>query len=542
MNFIKDKIHILSPVFVLFITLVLTYSRYAVPGISFDGQVYLQIARNIHYGIGLGWQALWFPPLYSILTALTGWLPGIANLLVAAGIVSALMGVVLPLLVYGLANRTFGIRVAVAAGILTAFFPHLRIIQFNSEAEITYTAALMLSLWLTLLAYQKKTVTMAFLAGMAWALAYMGRSEGFLIMCLVFGCCATATMKRAASAFLKPTAVMLVAFLIVSAPYLVFLKQHYGKFTISPKATYVLIWMKSRIYHDNNKGETGNDDLWGLASDGKLKWQQPSGAGDLVSYLMSHPEKSLKVYLGNLFHHIPGQIANNSGMLHYPSVYPPYLALLAVFAAFRRWDNDTGLKKAVLYAPFFILFILPIFTDGWWKYVVPYVPLLIITATAGLFQLATMTGEHTPARFLPWVITIALAGYYLYTVTLKLQPPAANQDSQSNRTVYANENIKAAKLIRARLGPGRNYMLSWNKMIFELDGLWTAEPVADYVSRLRYAVRNKVDFYLIEFSSQDVTKTDLMIPPPGMSLEMIYQSPETDYNVVVYRLNKPFAS
>lgn len=536
----KDRLRLLLPAVLFLVTIVLTYSRYVLPGISADGQVYLQIARNIHYGIGLGWQALWVPPLYSILVALVGWLPGVSSLLVAAGIVSVLMGLFLPLAVYGLANSIFGIRIAFAAGVLTAFFPHLRTIQFFSEAEITYAFFLVLSLWMALIAYQKKTVVLAVFSGLAWAMTYMCRSEGFLVMFMAILCCAVAIFKRDVKTYLKITAVMLIAFLMVSAPYLLFLKQHYGKITISPKATYVLIWMKSRIYHDNDKGETGNDELWGLTSGGKLKWQQPTGLGDLVKYLMSHPEKSLKVYLGNISRHMPGLIPNNSGMLHLPSVYPVYFALLALFAAFRRWDEDSGLKKAVIYSPFMILLVLPVFTDGWWKYLVPYTSFLIIAATAGMFKFAKMFGESTPARLFPWIVTIALAGYYSFCLDVK-PPQSANEDFQARRVVYAEENSKAAKMIRARLGPGKNYMISWNKMIYDLDGLWTAEPVADYNSKLNYAIKNRVDFYLIEFSREDISPVDILIPPPGMSVETIYQSAETDYNVVVYRLNKPLA-
>jgi hypothetical protein len=210
--------------------------------------------------------------------------------------------------------------------------------------------------------------------------------------------------------------------------------------------------------------------------------------------------------------------------------------MLALFAAFRRWGDENGLKKAILFTPFLILFILPVFTEGWWKYLIPYLPLLIIIASAGLFQLSEMIDNYKFSSVLPWGIIILLAGYYQYCITFKPSPPP-NQDIRM-RFAYSNNASKAAKWIRGRLGPGKNYMIPWNKMIYDLDGIWTAEPVADYFSKLRYAQNNKVDYYLVEFSRNDVSSAEINMPPPGMSLEAVYESPETDYAVAVYRLNK----
>jgi hypothetical protein len=124
-------------------------------------------------------------------------------------------------------------------------------------------------------------------------------------------------------------------FILSAAPYLLFLQKHYGSVVISPKSSYVMIWMKSQVYHDNDKGEMGNDELWGLTPDGeKLRWQEPKGVKYLVDFLMSHPKKSLSVYLHNLGMELPGRIPNNSGMERYPQTYPVYFVLGAVASVF----------------------------------------------------------------------------------------------------------------------------------------------------------------------------------------------------------------
>ena len=290
----------LAPVLPFVLALYLILSSFSRPGITADGQTYLQIARNLHLGIGLGWQALWVPPLHSCLVALVGWLPGVADLLFASALVGALMGLFLVVAVWLLAEELFGRTVAMGAALVAALFPHFHWIFKAPEAECTYTAFLVFSLWLFCFAWRKQSLQLFIFSGIAFSLSYMSRSEGFLIMLFVIAAALFEQWRSRTSAnYLRCIALFLLAFLITSLPYMLFLKKHYGSWVISPKSTYVQIWMKSKIYQDNELGEVDNEELWGLTDSGKLKWQVPSGAGDLLAYLMSHPAKSAQVYLYN---------------------------------------------------------------------------------------------------------------------------------------------------------------------------------------------------------------------------------------------------
>ena len=528
----------------LSISLSIIVNFYTLPGITADGHIYLQIARNIRYGIGLGWQALWCPPMHSILIALVSWLPGVPDIHAAAGIVAPLMGVLLPVAVYFLAAGIFSRPVAVAAAIVTAAFPQFLFLSFSTDADITYTVFLISALALLHATAKRRSYILAVLAGIFFSLAYQTRSEGFLVMLFTFAVlCASEGLRFYRSFLLKCCVVTLLAFLLASSPYLLFLKKHYGTVMISPKSTYVLIWMKSRIYHDNDRGETGNEELWGLSPDGKYSWQHPSGIGDIASYLMTHPEKSLRVYLSNLSQEIPGRIPNNSGCLHYPQVYPVYIVALALFMAFRRWDSKSEYGKAILFSPFLLLFVLPVFTEGWWKYLVPYSPLIFIAGSAGLFQLTKWTmlrfrkqdGAHI-ATVASLTIATLVAGYYLSLRVVK-QAPAVTGSSPA-RAVFAEETKKAAEMARQRFGPGRNYMVSWNKMIYYLDGLWTAAPVTDFSSMMNFAVRNNVDYLVREIEASKISAADVAATPPGLRLAAVYQSPRIDYAVIFYQIER----
>lgn len=341
----RTKLFIISAV-VLVTVLVVFIRNYHVPGVSADGAVYLQIARNLLLGEGLGWQALWFPPLFSMVIAAVSYVAGIRELVVAAGIVSAVSGFFLALAVYFLAARLFDRTTALCAAVTTACFPHLLSISFSSEAEVLYTLLLVLSLGLFILCIEKKSFGWAALTGVSFSGTYLSRSEGFLILLFICLLLISSGSSMERGRLTKLCCTVLVVFFVVSSPYLLFLHKHYGAWVISPKTSYVMTWMKSRTYHDNDKGEIFNDELWGVTADGKLGWQKPQGAGDLVVYLMSHPGKSAKIYLQNLAAMVPGRIPNGSGMEHYPQVFPIYFAVPALLALFFPWGPLSRQKKA----------------------------------------------------------------------------------------------------------------------------------------------------------------------------------------------------
>lgn len=550
MSYIRRILHEpgrMLPLVPLALSFYVIFSTFSRPGVSADGQTYLQIARNLHLGIGLGWQALWVPPLHSTLVALVGWLPGVPDLLMASAIVGAVMGIILTCAVWFLAFELFGSSVAFGASVVAALFPHLIWISKGLEAEGTYAALLVCSLCLFCVANRKQSPVIFILSGIAFSLTYMARSEGLLIMLFVISASLLAEWSRKNQRkMVLFSAVMLLAFLLTSIPYMHFLYKHYGALVISPKSTYVLIWMKGRIYHDNDLGEIGNEELWGLTDSGKLKWQVPSGLGDVASYLMSHPAKSASVYLHNLLQEVPGKIPNNSGMEKYPQVFPVILALAAVFAVFRRWDERSGRNKVVLLAPFLILLVLPVFTEGWWKYLAPYSPLLIILGCAGIFFVT----ESLLKKFSSSVrcntslaVMLILAVYFrlmAYPINIfqsqgkvTTAAPQASTEAMARRA-YAAEAEKAGHWIAKTLGPGHNYMVPWSKLIYPLNGLWTALPIAEYPRLHAYALQQGAEFYLLEMDGS-VSVEDAADTPPGLKYVTMYRSPQTGYTVAVYR-------
>jgi hypothetical protein len=272
----------------------------------------------------------------------------------------------------------------------------------------------------------------------------------------------------------------------------------------------------------------------------------PTGIGDLLSYLRSHPSKSAQVYLHNLLKEVPGRIPNNSGMERYPQVFPVILALAAVFASLRKWREESYPGKAVLLSPFLILLVLPVFTNGWWKYLVPYAPLLIILGCAGITFAAELICKRfspTTARSISLAVMLIVAVYFhLMAFTLQLfSSPNTSGTAVLQplteidvRRLYTADAEKAGRWIAEKFGPGHNYMVPWSKLIYHLDGLWTAAPIAEYERFHAFALSQGAECYLAE-TNNTVPIEKLTEVPPGLRFETIYRSPQSDYAVAVYK-------
>jgi 4-amino-4-deoxy-L-arabinose transferase-like glycosyltransferase len=522
--------------FPLLLSALVMWKFYHPLGITADGHTYLQIARNIQSGAGLGWQALWATPLPPIIIAGVDSIFGVHNLVRTAGLIAPVMGVLLTASVYFLASGLFDRKTAIIASLVAAVTPHFLWITFSTEPEIYYTVFLVIALGLLDRAVSRNSLLLGAGAGCAFCCAYLSRSEGFLIMVITSMALLVGHGKQTFHMYLpRVIAIMLVAFFIAASPYLLFLHKHYGAFVISPKATYVLIWMKGYVYRDHDKVEQEDDDLWGLTPDGRLKWQVPSGVGDLVRYLMQDPGKSGRVYVNNLLMELPGRVPNNSGALHYPNVFPVYLALLAAFALFVPWGESSKRKKIIISAPFLILLILPVFTGGWWKYLVPYAPLLTILAAAGLVFGADrlFPGSRRTGTVVVALVTIVIMTYYVdrYSGGLFQKPVPQKASAKAS---LAEDARKAGQWAAAHYGAGKNYMVAWIKIIYYLNGLWTALPVAWPEEVYLYALRNKVDVLVLEVPPA-LSDEALSGAVPGFLLDSIYHSETSPYRVAFFR-------
>jgi len=530
---------------VLAIGAVLATWKYTVAGLTMDGVTYLQIVRNLQMGEGLGWQALWASPGYSLLIAGISGLLGSTDLLRTVSLVGPFIYLAMLLLVYFFSARLFDRKTALVAGILVAVSPHLLAITYSPEPELLYTCLQIGALFLLLTALQRRSSARALLAGVVFALTWLSRSEGLLVMLFTLAAILIIERGRWRETRVVPLCLLaILAFMLTAAPYLLFLRNHYGTLVLSPKASYVMLWMKIG-YGDTQKEELHNDELWGLAPDGRLNWQVPKGVGDLIAYLAADPAKTAKTYLSNLSFELPGRIPNNSGMERYPQLFPIYLALAAIFGAVAGSSREDRRNRTLLLSPLLMLLVLPVFTQGWWKYLLPFFPLLVILAARGMVAGADWLAGSIPAMkgrgalSVLAVLTMLIAGRFLWP-----QLPVSGSPGTpvaSSRQQVAEAQKKAGEWARHTFGRGHRYSMPWSKLVYYLDGYWVASPMADYSAQLSYLWRHRAEFVVTELIGNEVFESmSSQVPaPPGMELAGTYQSPDIAYRAVFYRVLRP---
>ena len=538
-RFIISRVHLPFLLF-LFLSFFYVFCPFSIeePIISADAVYDAQIAKNIIWDGKLGWQATLQPPFQAILTAIV--YPLTSNVLTSGILVSKFMLWLLPISVYLLALRLFGIKTAFFSAVLVFFHPHYSFASAFMEPTLTYTTLLMMALFFSWEAFSRKSFIYAVVGGLFFSFAYLARSEGFLILVFMnFALLSILWRKNKVEKkdFLLKSGILLVViltFFLVSAPYLFFLKDTYGKIVISPKSSYVQEWMKSRTYKDNNSGEILNPRLWGLNDKGKLKWQEPKGAGDLLRYLASHPAKNARIYLTNLSKEIPGRIGGAGGQQNYPQVYPLYFVLPAFLWLAIVFIKRDGRSKAVfMLSPFLILFVLPIYTAGWWKYLLPYAPLIVIMAVAGFLDMS----KSLKMRY---VLSFFCASIILYSVwAVKSSAYALNESEYfKDRQVKVERLKKVAEWTRKSLSGHPNYMTYWSKLVYYLDGRWTALPVASLSDTIAYARKHKVDYIVREGAGVEweIEMAASVNSDKRLIVAAIYRSQDSDYRVVFFKV------
>lgn len=512
---------------------------------TYDSVFFMSIAYNIlHFG-DLGWVAYHEPIFYSVAIAVFSFITD--NLLNAAILVSKISKILLVLVTFLLGKRIYGNTVGLVSAALVTFMPHIISISGRPESESLFAFLITLSIYLLWSTYKNPTLIKAFLTGIAFTTTYLTRSEGvliffFLLLSLVF-----IEIKRRAlnRKLIVSLATVITVFLVSSLPYFIFLKHHYGVWTLGTKTSSIYFWVRERNFKDPDPERHE----WGLSQKGELNVISMTSK-DVINYWLKDPAKSVRVYLTNLKGHIPGFVANDSGSWHFPQVYPLYFAvplLLGLLIKARKKIPMEG--DLYLLSVFLILFIYPFFTEGWWRYLVNYSPIFMILAASGLYEINNWTAGYlkgkgfwekaTDRNLILWLFVLTVSAYHLW-VMAERKPPEDKARYNEQKYLFALETKKAGEWAQKRFPAGANYMVKWTRLPYYLNGRWTAMPEADYNGIVWYARKNRVDYLVFETSGRGKSEEIVRIMGNTRDLEVagVFESQTNSYGVVFLRLKK----
>lgn len=505
---------------------------------TYDSVFFIKMAESILQFREFGWIGYHEPCLYPIAIALLTLVTG--DLYLSAVVISKVSVVLLPGIIYLFARDLFSEKIGIASALLVLFFPHIKAIAGVSQSEAFYVFLITISAYLLWKAWQKESYPLAVLAGISFVLSYLTRSEGFITLLLMAGYLVLASKLRNRP-LRKAVAIITVVLLVfgaLSAPYVSHLSRHYGAFTIGTKTSGIYFWVRDKCFHDPDPERTE----WGLSPQGELNMISMRSR-DLLAYWGKDIPRSIGVYLKNFSEQIPGLIPNDGAIKHYPQVFPLYLAIpliIGLILRYRRRESFTA--SGYLLSTFLLLFIYPLLTGGWWRYMINMLPFFVILVAVSLESIAQQLVLWLPIRVKTgsvWILWAALAlvtTYHVWVVMWQALPQSVVSYGKDKSQV-ADEIKKAGAWARKIIPPSATFMAPWTRLPYYLPGRWIAMPDADLGGVLYYAGKNRASYLLIE--SNDVMTVSQLTSAaiPGLVYVGTYASSAIDYYCTIMRLN-----
>jgi len=226
----------LTTFFVLGLALRLFFLKYRF-AVSFDEVNYLKLGVSGHlHGLSDVLHTYWSPLLPAFISFMCNFFEDYE---LAARLVSVLAGAFLPVPVFFLTAKIYDRKAAVLAAGFVALFPPL---AFQSTLVLTEPLVMCfgtLAVLFGLLMLQQYAIGYALLAGFAAGLAYLGHpmAFGFLVVLTVWLLLGSFfilfLINKLRLVYLL--AALAIGFMVVASPYLFYLKQATGSWTISAK-------------------------------------------------------------------------------------------------------------------------------------------------------------------------------------------------------------------------------------------------------------------------------------------------------------------
>lgn len=500
----------------------------AVP--TYDAVFFIKLAENIVRFREFGWISYHEPCFYPLVTAFLTLFTG--DLYFSAVIISKTAVVLLPAVVYLFARDIFTERVGIGAALLILFFPHMRVISGTAQSEALYVLLITCSVALLWKAWQRASFRMAVTAGVFFSAAYLTRSEAlfvmlFLVVYLVV-LCRSGESKRFG---IRTAGTVLITFTILCAPYIGYLSTHYGSLTVGTKTSGIYFWVRDKCFHDPDPERAE----WGLSPQGELNLISMKSR-DLMAYWGKDIPRSVSVYLENFTTQIPGRIPNDGAIKHYPQVFPLYLAvplLAGLILLYRRRKAFT--PAGYLLSAFLLLFIYPLLTGGWWRYLINLLPFFLILAAMALDEISGAITSDRRSRVILFTAVTLISIYHIWIVAWQSAPQKVIT-YQSDKNTVSEEIKRAGAWARTIIPPDATYMAQWTRLPFYLQGRWIAMPAAELDDVLRYARKNRTGYMLIE--SGDVAEAAQLARSgiPGVAYVGTYSSKTGNYYCTLLRL------
>ncbi len=369
----------------LIFRLLLSSYRFAV---SFDEVNYLKLGISASQnGLSSVFHTYW-SPFYPLVVALFAKLS--SNYELVGRLVSIVASVLVLPPIYYFSKAVFDQKIARVSLVLLAFYPSLAFFSTRAQTEPLYTLIITLGIFIGWFALNRKVYWLNLVVGLLFGLAYLTKPEGlgFVIVFVgIQGLLFLISLFKKQTLFfgLRDSLLTVAGFLIVAAPYLIFLKQATGQWTISAKGK------------ANQQFEAQASGLSGVTEDvfRKLNANNTQVPIDQIyhlgSFIQAEEERgtpTIKVsplivvrkYVENLYKVLA------DGANHALTSIILVLLMLGLFS--EPWTQERTLRELYLlsYLLFFWMLVIPLFHIND-RYFLPLLPVCFIWVGKGLVTL-----------------------------------------------------------------------------------------------------------------------------------------------------------
>ena len=232
-SFFNDRYIWLLLIISLSVRIYLSFFTYVIKNDSVHFMQNAKFFSNGDFSSALGHD---YHPLYSLIMAVV--YKAIPNMELSGTIVSVLFGTLTVIVFYLIGKKVFDQKVSFVSSIILAFHPYA--VRFSADiiSESTYFFFFISALGLGYFAIANRKLLLFALTGICSAFAYLTRPEGIGIIIIVAGWCTMKDLTRINAVWkekLVSILILAVSFLVISMPYLVFIKKETGSWSLTKK-------------------------------------------------------------------------------------------------------------------------------------------------------------------------------------------------------------------------------------------------------------------------------------------------------------------
>ncbi len=504
--------------------------------IETDGPYYAEIGKNLISGKGYidieGNLNLLLTPLYPILIGLLSLI--IKNLELSTRLISITFGVLLVIPVYLIAKKFYGKKIGYLSALFIALYPPLVYISTITYTDSLYLFLLFTSLYIGWLAITENKLKLYLILGLMLGLCYLTRPEAVfyvlffsVLIILKFIKTLKINIKQVVSGII----LLIFGFLIIASPYLIFLHEHTGKWSLSEKTDVVFKFRENTIY--SPEYEKTN---FGLSEDKKslnLSPYDTTAKQSMLSVILSDPISIIKRYATNIY-------TENSQII--PSLFPfIFIIIISIGIFSASWDKENYKKELFLIVlSLYPLLLYPLF----WveeRYLLPITPIFIIWLAKGSLELsnwAKKTLSNLTIKINNKIIPILVVSLILIAFLIGNLIITSSLDKKYEKSDQAIEHKEAGLWLKEN---AQNPIVMSRKpwVSFYSEGKFVMIPYADYNETISYARYNNVVYLVIDERYMPALRpqlTFLLSEENTKDLELVYKNVNHKYKILIYKL------